>query len=166
MRTVPCRGARWAVSWPPPKPCRAGALLCLCTQARTGAPCRSAVSRAGPHRVVALSSRIARLLRCIVVHARSYCSVVARRVTTYLAIHPAARPPSGHDMPICIVTHPQRPGHARASAVRPARRPAVSQGLLAVSQRPAVRQPGRVTPPIARPGLHPQPCVTIQFPVS
>ena len=47
----------------------------------------------------------------------------------------------------------------RASAARPERRPAVSQ-------RPAACQPGHVAPPIVRPGLPPQLCVTVQFPIS
>ena len=112
-----------------------------------------------------LSDSIALLLRYIVEHARPYRIVVARHVAACLALHLAVRPPSCHDTPICIATHPPT-ARPCARAARLTRRPAVSQGLLAMLQRSAARQPSRVTPPVARPGLPPQPCVTIQFPVS
>ena len=44
-RTAPCRGARWVVSWPPPRPYRGLAQPCRCAHTHTGAPCRRAVSR-------------------------------------------------------------------------------------------------------------------------
>ena len=62
--------------------------------ARRATPCRSP------------SGIIARLLRRIMAHARSYRNAVARRVAACLAIHSAARLPSCHDTPICIATHP------------------------------------------------------------
>ena len=163
--TVPCCGARWAVTWPPPRPCRASAWLCRCAHAMSQRRvARCVARRATPCR--SPSGRIARLLGSIVAHARPYRSFAVRRVAACLTIHPAARPPSCHDMPICIATHSQRLDHARAR-----RSPCAQAGRVAalyrvcgwlyrsLAARPSTHSLGRIVAWF--------PCrVTIQYVVS
>ena len=81
-----------------------------------------------------------------------------RRIAAPGALCHDTRPPSRHNTNDCITTHPSGQAVRAHAAARPARRLAVSQGLLAVSQglvaalffTPA-RLPGRVEPGYARP---------------
>ena len=112
-RWAPCRGAQGAVSQA--MPCRV-VVVSLRARARWHAVSQCCCLRPQSRyknciaTLAPAAGRVARLLRRIVAHARSYCSVVARHVAACLAIHPTTRPPTCHDTPICIATQPQRPG--------------------------------------------------------
>ena len=114
MPRAPCRGTRWAVLWPHPRPCHAcaqtcggRALLCRYAHACAGAPCGSPplsryksvlrdISHAACY-VVRAATRIAAPLHRVVGRWASYCSRVARCVATQ------GRPLS-HYTKFCIAT--------------------------------------------------------------